>query len=103
MPLTHKEKVKALEDLKRHHHAIDTTYDCMANSCGAEVESPVWTTIFNLLAAYISTVAKLCDIHEDVLFWHVYENDWGKRGFEVIMEDGTEIVVTDIESFLKTV
>jgi hypothetical protein len=101
--MNNEERLHQLELLKKQLTELDTHYESIKQSMGVDIEGPFWSCIFALVDSYINSVALATGIHQEDLSWMVYSNEWGARGFECLIKNGTSVIVTDIESFLLTV
>lgn len=80
--MTREEKIAEVENVCRLCQAVDHAFDSAERVMCCTIDSPMWTAVFNLQTALIKQTAKLIGDEGCWLEWFIFENDYGRKGFE---------------------
>lgn len=84
--------------------AVDNQWTALATSTGAAVDSPLGHAVWRMVDAYTDVVAVLLGVpasgvpeFKHDLSWYAYENDLGRRGHEVSINDESRAIRTPVD------
>lgn len=99
-----KKVIKALEHLEKFLENGEIQNDALNEMFG-----PTWFegTLGHLFAEqeafYVDTIIDLCELNEEALNWFIYDCKFGNSPLLCVLENGKEITVDSIETFLETI
>ena len=79
-----KEEVKnCIENFLKHYNTLKENLDELLSVFPSAFESDLFESIYIFGDEYIKLLADFVGIHEDAMFWFIYDNEQGKNEFEV--------------------
>lgn len=96
--MTTQEKIYLIKKLQQKLTKADKSMEMMYSVFGRNPEGPFQDGIYGLFDMAIDGVAKAIGDEDDWLSWFIYENDWGKKGYEAGYEPMVKI--KSIEDFV---
>ena len=96
-----KEKIKLIEEVVSHFKKCDELFSDINKTFGCCAESPIWDTYWTMFDSYTESVSKRIDDPYHFLQWFIWENDCGKKGYEIINEEGDKHNICSIEDFVE--
>lgn len=80
--MTKQEKIELIQKLQRRLEKANKSMEMMYAVFGRNPEGPFQDGIYGLFDMAIDGVAKAIGDDSDWLSWFIYDNDWGKKGYE---------------------
>lgn len=75
---------------------INKSYESVTKLFGSNI---LFDSTWELFDAYIKSISLIYGIHEDWIYWFIYENNCGKNEMPVSV-NGQSIPVVDVDSFV---
>lgn len=93
--MTKQEKIYLIQKLKQKLTKADKSMELMYSVFGRNPEGPFQDGIYGLFDMAIDGAAKAIGDDGDWLSWFIYENDWGKKGYEAGRDELKPITTID--------
>jgi len=98
-------KEKIIEYLKRLEERrtnLSSIFDKLDEIIGCSVEGPLSDETWKAIDLSIEVLSEAIGMYPDDLYWFVYDNDFGNKGYSVEV-DGKEYKIDSIESYANYV
>ena len=104
--MSEQEKIKLIEELVNHYKNANDLFGGIKEYIDL-AETKIWDTYWLMFDSYLETVAKIIGDDFGSISWFIWENDCGKKGFEVHFKNSSgdikKIQVKTVEDIVEVI
>ena len=97
--MTKKEKIELLNEIKDNKNQLSKCFNTLDNIFCCVIEGDLSDATWKSIDLSIKMASKILGVTEDDLFWFIYDDEMGKNGYSVWVDE-KEYIIDSIESYI---